>query len=360
MHCPTELELAKVKKILVCQLRQIGDVLLATPAIELLHKRFPQAEIHVFTEKKCTPMLANNPHIYRIWAVDKKKLSNLFKEIIFYREVAGQGFDLVVDFQQLPRCRWVVGFSKAPIRLSYTPPWYTRWLYTCWHKEQPKVYSAHKKASILEVLGIKWSGEPPRIYLTSEEQAEASAILKQSALGVGDKLITLDPTHCRVTRLWPARHYARLIDLAYEQDSSLRFLPLYGPGEEKDIEKLAALVKNKSALIMTPRMLTLRQAAACQARALAHLGNCSAPRHIATGVGTPTFTILGSTDIYWDYPSSRHPNMALGLDCQPCNQNECSKGIICLEQLLPEMVLERFMQFVNSINQENGAGQING
>ena len=355
MHCPTELELVNVKKILVCQLRQIGDVLLATPALELLHKRFPKAEIHVFTEKKCTPMLVNNPHISRIWAVDKKQLSNLFKEIAFYRKVAGQGFDLVVDFQQLPRCRWVVGFSKAPIRLSYTPPWYTKWLYTCWHPEKPNVYSAQKKASILEVLGVKWNGEPPRLYLTAEEQAEAKIILEQSGLGAGDNLITLDPTHRRVTRLWPARYYARLIDFAYEKDNSLRFLPLYGPGEEADIVELAALVKNKAALIMTPKMLTLRQAAACQSLALAHLGNCSAPRHIATGVGTPTFTILGSTDIYWDYPSSRHANIALGLDCQPCNQNECNKGNICLEQLLPEMVLGRFMEFVNAAISERQA-----
>ena len=294
-------------------------------------------------------MLANNPHIFKVWPVDKKKLNNLFKELAYYREIASQGFDLVVDFQQLPRCRWVVGFSKAPIRLSYTPPWYTKWLYTCWHPEQPKVYSAHKKASILEVLGIKWNGEPPRLYLSNEEKAKASKILAQSGLQANNKLITLDPTHRRITRLWPARHYARLIDLAFAQDESLRFLPLYGPGEEEDIAKLAGLVKNKTALLMTPQMLTLREAAAVQAQALVQLGNCSAPRHLATAVGTPTFTILGSTDIYWDYPSSRHLNIALGLACQPCNKNTCGVGIICLEQLLPEMVLGQFMEFVNSI-----------
>ena len=46
------------KRILVCQLRQIGDVVLATPSIELLKRRYPDAEIHLLTEKKCAPLLA--------------------------------------------------------------------------------------------------------------------------------------------------------------------------------------------------------------------------------------------------------------------------------------------------------------
>ena len=95
-----EEKLGDIRKILVLQQRQIGDVLLATPAVELLKRRFPQAELHVFTEKKCVPMLEGNPNISRIWAVDKKELSSLYKEIAFYRAVAAQKFDLAVDFQQ--------------------------------------------------------------------------------------------------------------------------------------------------------------------------------------------------------------------------------------------------------------------
>lgn len=55
-----------VRRILVCQLRQIGDVLLTTPSLELLARRYPGAEIHVFTEKKCLPMLQGNPHVHTI------------------------------------------------------------------------------------------------------------------------------------------------------------------------------------------------------------------------------------------------------------------------------------------------------
>ncbi|MDR2489276.1 MAG: glycosyltransferase family 9 protein, partial [Desulfovibrio sp.] len=119
-----------VRRILICQLRQIGDVLLATPSLELLARHYPTAEIHAFTEKKCVPMLQGNPHIHKIWPLDKKALPSLVHELVFYRHVAAVSFDVIVDFQQLPRCRWVVGFSRAKVRLSFSPPWYLRFLYT--------------------------------------------------------------------------------------------------------------------------------------------------------------------------------------------------------------------------------------
>lgn len=195
------------KRILVCQLRQIGDVVLATPSIELLKRRYPDAEIHLLTEKKCAPLLEHNPHLGKVWALDKKVLSSLPQEIAWYWHVARTGYDLVVDFQQLPRCRWVVAFSGAPVRLSYTPPWYTRLLYTH-SSDMLDGYSAMSKASVLRPLGIEWNGERPRVYLTDEEHAFARTLLAQAGLQPEQRLITLDPTHRQPTRRWPLAHYA--------------------------------------------------------------------------------------------------------------------------------------------------------
>jgi len=120
------LNLNAVRRILVCQLRQIGDVLLATPSIELLRRRFPQAEIDVFTEIKCAPMLENNPHVHSIRRLDKSRFPTFAHELPWYWKLARDRYDLLVDFQQLPRCRWVAAFSDAPIRLTYTPSWWKR------------------------------------------------------------------------------------------------------------------------------------------------------------------------------------------------------------------------------------------
>ncbi|EPR44104.1 glycosyl transferase family 9 [Desulfovibrio sp. X2] len=326
------------RKILVCQLRQIGDVLLATPSVELLRRRYPDAEIHFFTEKKCAPMLANNPHLARVWQVDKKELTSLRREIAFYRRVASEGYDLVVDFQQLPRIRWVVGFSHAKVRLSYTAPWYTRWLYTHTAPMLPG-YAAMCKASVLAPLGIEWNGERPRLYLSKLERAWAGHFFQQHGLTDEHLVVTLDPTHRRETRRWPAKHWARLVDIASEARPELRFVVLVGPGEEDVARDLAGRVRRPENLVVPNRILSLRELAAVIDAAALHAGNCSAPSHMAVAVDTPSLIVRGSTSDAWRFPSPEHVSIKAGLECQPCNENVCPKGTNeCLTGLTPERV----------------------
>ena len=351
------------RRILLCQLRQIGDVLLSTPSVEMLHRRFPEAELHYFTEKKCLPVLQGNPYLHTLWGVDKKKLATLWHEVAFYRSVAATGFDMVIDFQQLPRCRWVVGFSRAPIRLSFTPPWYTRPLYTHWHAEG-EGYSAGKKAGILRAIGLEWQGERPRLFLTAEERHAAATMLAEHGLPctpfTGREqangplaphisahqpfFITVDATHRRETRCWPAAHYARLMDSIVAQFPGCHFLLPYGPGEEEEVHALRALCQCKEQVVVPSTMLSLRGMAACMTFAAAHLGNCSAPRHMAVALGVPTMTVLGATGTEWTFPSPEHMDMRLGLPCQPCDQNTCPIGIACLNTLLPQQVLPKVLE----------------
>lgn len=325
------------KKILVCQLRQIGDVLLTTPSIRLLKEQFPQATVDIFTEKKCAPVLEYNPFVHKVFAVDKKKLPTLAHEIAFYAQIAREKYDLVVDFQQMPRCRWVVLFSRAQVRLSYPPPWYNRLLYT--HTMQPKNgYSAMFRASILTPLGITWTGQAPELFLTTDEKKWAKNYLFKHGLAPGS-FVTLDPTHRRKTRLWPARHYGAMVNQVYTQRPDLRFLVLYGPGEKEIALEVARHCLCPSALVIPEEVIGLRQMAAVQSLAKLHVGNCSAPRHFAVAVGCPTLTILGATSSGWRFPSDEHQDIALDLPCRPCNENTCRRNdFACLENLSPEVV----------------------
>lgn len=334
-------------RILACQLRQIGDVLLATPSIELLRRRYPDAELHVLTEKKCAPLLEHNPHITRVWSLDKKALGMLPNELLWYWRVARVGFDLVVDFQQLPRCRWVVAFSGAPVRLSYTPPWYTRLLYTH-HIHPVDGYTAMSKASVLSPLGIHYTNERPRLYLTEDERQDARSLLARLGFREGDTLVTVDPTHRRATRRWPLAFYAETLGLLAKNNASLRFLPLWGPGEEGEIRTLAAACGCPERLLLPQRMLSLREMAACIAEARLHLGNCSAPRHIAVAVGTPSCVVRGATSDAWTFPSPEHVTIAANLDCQPCNRNTCDRNIRCLAAVPPRLVAEKALAMLAS------------
>ncbi|MGE4296785.1 MAG: glycosyltransferase family 9 protein [Desulfovibrionaceae bacterium] len=352
---PAALPKGGVRKILLCQLRQIGDVLLATPAARMLAERFPGAEIHFLTEKKCAQVLEHNPHIHTVWTIDKKAFGGpfgLLREVAWYWRVARQGFDIVVDFQQLPRCRWVVAFSGAPLRLSYKGPWYTRWLFT--HASDPvHGYSALTKASSLGPLGLAWQGERPLMVITDKEKAWARQWLAARGIGLEHRLVTVDPSHRRATRRWPASSYGRLIAAAAAADPSLRFLVLWGPGEEGDARAVAQAAGLGARCVVPDACISLRQLAACVDAAALHVGNCSAPRHMAVAVGTPSLVVLGATSQAWTFPSDRYPGvahkaLALGLDCQPCNRNDCPRDLACLTGLAPERVLEEMLAMLGA------------
>ena len=329
------------KKILVCQLRQIGDVLLATPAIQLLKERFPDAEIDLLTERKCLPVVENNPHLSRVWSIDKQALRNPLKALLWYRRVGRSGYDLIVDFQRLPRCRYVILFSSAEVKLTQETSWYNRLFYTHF-SDVIYGYAAMLKASILRPLGITWDGQLPKLYLTEAERAWAEEFLTKEGL-TENRFVTVDPSHRRITRKWPERHFAGLIRLMREKHPDLKFFILYGPGEKGDADRVAELAGEGA--VVSKTMLTLRQMAALMERAGLHVGNCSAPRHFAVAVDTPSLAIHGATGFGWCPKTERHTSVDKGLPCRSCNRNSC-ETIECLETFLPEECLDEALRLL--------------
>jgi heptosyltransferase-2/heptosyltransferase-3 len=337
-----------VRRILVCQLNQLGDVLLATPSLELLARAYPAAQIHLLTEKKCLPLVEGNPDLHTVWALNKKALPSLLHELAFYRRVTAVGFDLLINFQHLPRCRWVAVLSRAKIRLAPPAPWYNRWLYTAC-PPQRAAYVAAFKAQILAPLGISWQGERPRLFLSPAEREEGRRLLERFGLGqaAGKKpilrLITVDATHRHATRQWPGKYYAALMDAAARARPDLRFLLPCGPGEEGQVRAIRAASSLPERIVIPPAVLNLRQMAACMEHAALHLGNCSAPRHMAVALNIPSLAILGSTSAYWTFPSPEHTQVRAGdfmdMPCQSCNRNTCPHSLRCLTRLTPDLVL---------------------
>ncbi|WP_418765524.1 glycosyltransferase family 9 protein [Mailhella sp.] len=334
-------------RILVCQQRQIGDVLLATPVFELLRKRFPDAELHLFTEKKCEPLLRHNPYIDVFHLIDRK--DGFFRQLAFYRKVASQKFDLVIDLQQLPRCRMMTLMSGAPARLSFPSNIFSRLRYNCLVVPQ-EGYASQTKVSLLAPLGIRWNGEAPRIFLTEDERVRAKELLAACGLNKEHRLIAVDSTHRRASKRWPAERFAELMRRLAQKDASFRFLLLRGPGEDEDIRRLRerclALGLAPETMIAPEPLPDIRLSAACLAEAELLVGNCSSPRHMAVALGVPSLVIPGASGTAWKYPSPLHRELRPVLPCQPCSKTECADPQ-CLLRVTPEDALTAALDLLN-------------
>lgn len=339
-------------RILVCQLSRLGDVLLATPAIECLARTYPEAEVHVLTDRRAVPLLEDNPHVSAVHAVADAELAGPVRSWrTALRLTREHRFDLVVDFQQTMLTRLASLLTRAPMRIADKRAFYLRPFYTYTGVRRPG-YAARSKIDLLVPLGIQWRGERPRVYLNDNDRARARTVLAELFPGVRKgNLVTVDPTQARQCRCWPAGKFAKLLSMAAREHPELVFLPLYGPDEVESANEVVRRALDHGVpperIRRSGAVLDLRTTAACIEAARLHVGNCSLPRHLAVAVGTSSLSVLGPTDeASWTYPwrewgGERHETMRAAIACAPCavagSEGDCGEPR-CMDELAVESV----------------------
>jgi len=293
------------KKILVLQQRQLGDVVVTTPVFSVLRKKFPHAHIALFTENKCVPLLRYDPNIDSFEILEKGNSFSFWKQWKLYYKIRQEKYDVLVDLQQLPRCQIVTLFSGARYKLTFTPRHsYRNMLYT--HHDVPENfenYISYAKTNILSPLGVAASHEKPELYLSTEEKLGAQKILQSAGIPEKSSFITLDATHKHSHRRW--KYYAEFLEKILVTYPHLYVFLLRAPGEE---EQLAHLIKIDPNRICMPKIApNLRESMACMSHASYHVGNTSAPAHMALALNIPALIILSHTAKFWHFDPENPP-----------------------------------------------------
>lgn len=289
--------------ILVIQQRQLGDVVVTTPVFEAVKKAFPKAKLTLLTEPKCVPLVEKDPYLDEIITFPKN--AGIVKQAAFYWRLKTKHFDVVADLQQLPRCQLATFFSGAKYRLSFAPRHaYRKFLYThCAVPENTEDYTSFSKTRIFAPLGLVPQEMKPRLYVTDEEKEKAREILL--SLGITEKIpfITLDATHKHPKRRW--KYYEELVRALLMRYPDFKFFVIRAPGEDEQVKHLLALDPKRVCMPETP--LSLRETMACMSFASFHIGNTSAPQHMALALNIPALIILAETASFWHYNPKNPP-----------------------------------------------------
>lgn len=286
------------RHILIIQQRQLGDVVVTTPVFSAVKQKFPSAKLTFLTEEKCVPLVLHDPNIDEIITFPKKK--GFFGQLAFYLGLRKKKFDAAADLQQLPRCQLAALFCGAKEKLSFVPRHaYRKLIYT--HCEAPENtaedYVSFSKTRILAPLGIVPRDEKPKLYLLEEEREEAQKILAELGIAENTPFITLDATHKHPRRRW--RHYPELVRRILDAYPEYKFFVIRAPGEDGQVAHLLEIDKNR--VVMPKNPLSLRQTMACMSFASFHIGNTSAPQHMALALNVPALIVLAETGPFWHY-----------------------------------------------------------
>ena len=316
-------------KVLIIQLRQLGDVLLSSPLARVIKEEVPDSEVHFLTSESARELLEGNPYIDRILTIGKGILSEL-KTI---RAVREEGYDAVIDAQRTGRSKRITLLSGAEKRVAFRKKG-ENFYYNTLVDWVNRGYTAWERMELLRGIGIE---EPVRKYLpeifpSEEDESAAETALRE--LGIGDFFLVV-PTSRRLDRAWAPEKFGRLSSMIAER-TGLTPLIAYGPGEEKVARRA---LTGKARILRKP--LPLRSFASLVDRSSFFIGNDSLSSHIAVSRGKRSVVVLGPNE-GWFPDLDFVVKVRKGLPCQPCgNWKECRKDLACFRQLSPEEVIER-------------------
>lgn len=297
-------------KFLVIRFSSIGDIVLATPAIRCLKRRYPDAELHFLTKKKMKAVTEANPYIDKFHYFDGD-----FRQMA--RDLKAEHFDYIIDLHRnlrtlrlrfILRTKWYC-YQKLSIR---------KFLLTKLHWDiMPDLHITTRSLNTLLPLDVKDDGRGLDYFIPEKDQVNIKTIPEFLQQGYGAVVIGAS----YFTKKLPPEKLTELLDqLNYP-------VILMGGPEDKVIgEQIISRTKNKNAWNGCGRF-SLNGSADLIRQADWVISHDTGLQYIACAFNKRVMAVWGGTSprlavepYYGTGQSVRYRNYIVpDLPCQPCS-----------------------------------------
>lgn len=341
-----------IKGILVIKLRNIGDVLLTTPAFKALKETFPDARITAVVPAGTEEMLTLNPNVSDI--VTFKKGAGIMGELDFIRRIRAKKSQLAINMTEGDRGAIIALLSGARYRIGIDPLGKgflgKKHLFT--HLVRYVYDGRHRAAMDLDVLrplGIVDIKPEVQLFTSPEDDRYVGALLASKGIGKGDRVAAIHPTSRWLFKCWRDEAVAEVID--YLEGRGVRTVLTSGP-DNKELERVRNIISlAKSSPLDLSGRLTLKRLAALYKRSALFFGVDTAPMHMAAAVGTPVVALFGpsDSDIWGPFTEKRIIiSRKNEFPCVPCNKDGCggSKKSRCLDEITTQEAIAAIEELI--------------
>jgi ADP-heptose:LPS heptosyltransferase len=336
-------DVRRVERVLALRLDRLGDLVTTLPALELLRKALPDAEIELAVGSWNEPVARRLPFVDQVRVVDAP-WSAWGKKARFRDAVSALGkggFDLALDFQGDVRVILLMALAGARLRAGYGD---TGGDYLLTHRgrwDEKKSWYDQNVELVRALFPEVAADGPIRPYnfVTDGDRSEAAGLLEVSKRPV----VGIHPSAGRALKEWEAEKFAALADRL----SDFATVVLTGAGSDRPlVERVLARTSTRPRTLLGLPLPTF--AAFIESLDVFVTGD-TGPMHLSHAVGTPNVAIFGPSD-----PVRYGPDDSLGLRrvvrssvyCSPCNMirrppAECARAIPpeCLSTLSVDPVL---------------------
>jgi ADP-heptose:LPS heptosyltransferase len=310
---PRELPINRFKRILIVrQHDQLGDLLISTPTIRAVRKRYPNAYITVVVREYNAPIIWDNPHIDETIVFHEKLKSWNFHAIrTFFGQLRREGgYDIAIMLNTVSRSfssdlialfarsKYIIG----PNHLKLVPDLPEKIYNVLTPRSEKLQLEIDHNLDIVRSFGVHPDGYEYDLIPDSDENHEAETIHHNmkivSGITVGVHFGTLD-----VSRRFPLPKLARLIDWIKSHDEC-EVVVIIGPNEVKLRQELQRMLKSK---VLIAPLMPLRVSAAFIRKMNLFICNDTGTLHIASAMKVPTVSFHSLNDpAVWKPPHERH------------------------------------------------------
>jgi heptosyltransferase-2 len=294
---------APVRRILVIELWNIGDVVLAIPFLAELRALFPRAKIIMLARPHARTVLTGTNLVDEFietelgWsesAVRYNPLAYNWRELArVRRELKQRQLDVAFSSRMHVREQVVLALSGARRRIGFALGDAGGVLTDAVALGDP---NRHKVADWLELLkpfGVSVARATPRLKVSEAEQAWAKAFLAANRVSTENRLVGIHPGASVPEKRWPLERFAEVAATVARTPTTkvLAFVAPDGYGDQ--LTHVPGVISAR---------VELRELIALVACCDVLVCNDSGPMHIAGALGVPTVSVFGSGIQRWFSP----------------------------------------------------------
>jgi len=332
-----------VRRVLAIQLKRLGDLVLATPALTAL--RTSGAQVTLVTEAPFDQALVAGPPFYD----ELRRHPRGFRASLgFGAKLGKEGFDLAIDFQGSATSARLAWQSGAPIRIGWRLRG-RRLAYTIAvdrNESGPPRHTAERKLDLIRAVGIPTVGAVPRLWLTDAEKADGYDRLMEALGSAGpsafdNAILVAVPASRREYKRWAPERMAALLD-GFAVATRAPIVLVGGPGEGDQLRSVSIGMSRPPPIILAE---SIRALLSLLGAARAVVGPDGGARQLAEALDRPTLALFGPQNpIHWTRLSNRHRAIrGRRADCTI----RCRRGrgpCACLASIPVEAVLPELLE----------------
>lgn len=341
------------RRILVVRLDNLGDVLLATPAIHSVRRALPEASLTLLAGPAGAPVAELNPDldgvvVYRAAWMDPERAlpRDPVREQAAIADLKRRQFDGAIIFtsyhqSSLPAA-YLCYLADVPLRHAASLDGPGSLLTTRHRPSEGVVHEVERGLDLVSGLGVP-AAEDDLVLRPRLEDVQAMEKLVARARPSGRPALVLHPGCSQPARTYPPDLFARAA-VALEDELGARIFWTGSASESllvTEIQQAARLAGALDGGINLAGQTDLSSLAALIGAVDAVVTNNTGPMHVAAAMKTPVAALFALTNPPEEWHPWKVPYRLLNHDvsCRVCYQRVCPHGHECLRLVTADEIV---------------------